>query len=554
MIHFEANLVNELYIMPMGYRREFGICPRTELAHPSKIEAFLDKGCPWDIYEYGDHMFYRSYMTWRERWCIESSELNTTGFYVMTEQPSMFRRVAQIVAIQNRTRQAYELGHWLRDGWHVPFLVSVPIINQNRVGQIVPQSSFFLNNRYPIHAISLDGDDDALTQMLGSEGYTICNGLTLCLALIRQQRINPDVAMSAFKQLTLGEPAPISLSWTNIYLGNTTPHVCDHPNIYGCMGDNPVPACIANLLQLAIPNVPIPQFGNQDIGTITSLQSAMLRFRPSLMQWPTALSLAGFGEAEVGDAFRPDIPSFILGVIHRKKEWRWWDKHGRHYMFHATRAHFTNDTDFVLAWIQPLAQLYATASEHTPRLRYSRIRAMWKALLREPAAKSTIMNALLRKWVIKDTVIKHLYEEGFLVLSNKLNIPYALLKDVFDFFGHDIALHKSLSSVIYTPDSFHEEMHNLFPGMTRCADGGCRVVGTLKHFLKSSTPGSVYHAFYNKYIEKRIAQKLCTIVRAFGMRAKEDNTFGCKYTDANTSLIGFLLLEHLREDKDALVF
>lgn len=554
MYYIESNLFNELHILPLGVRRELGVCPREELVDPRKLEGLLhEREVSWDVFEHMDNVFFRAYLSWRNEWeMIDNCTIRSVGFYLMTEHPMMFQRLRAILERPSHI-QLGALTQWLVEWWQTPFLITSPVLGQLDKGARIPQP-YFVNNRYPVQKVPLQGDDDILTQMLGSEGYTICNGLTFFLAMVRASRIKTTHAQFVLRNMLKQQEhvnliAPVAFQWTNLYLGHTTPHVCDHPWIYASMGKHPAPPIICNLLRNSDDFI-IPQFGGIDVGSVTGIVSARLRYAPSHMHWPHPPPMQN------DDQYRPDIASFILGVIQNKKEWKWWCRFGREFVLFTTGNFFETQLDAMTAWIQALAQFYSCAKEHTQRLCTSRIRSMWFDVMDYLDPDGEVINTLLRKWIIKDIVTSKLKERGFMILSMNYQIPYALLKDVFEFYGPKVQLWTASSSVITGDASFIPSLLEVFPrgNVIESERRSIRIKYSLMHYFKIAAETSVYGVFFRTYLEARVVSRILALRKGFGMNEDEDHSFGKKYDNYNMSLIGFLVMEHLRDNKESLVF
>lgn len=555
MHYIEMNMINQLHVRPFGSRIITGCCPREEIADPEKLYRFVNGiRMSWDIFNYNDQPYYRAYIPWMKKWNFKGDIIvNSVGLYVLTECPSMFRSMKKIIADPNVTH----LSEWLRDWWHVPFIISSPVYGKREANQIIPVP-FFINNRYMSQTIPLHGDDDALTQMLGAEGYTICNGLTLFLAMARLEEIPEHECFEALQELTQVVDmtpemiSPIPVTWTHFYLAHTTPHVSDHPWIYARMGDQPAYNSICNLLSLLEDGF-VLQFGHNDVGSITSLGSSLLPYRPYEMYWPVPpLSL------EDEDTYRPDICSFVLGVVRTRKSWKWWMDHGSKYIIRRTCCFFPKMEDALHAWLSVLSNFYECAKEHTPRLPYSRIRTLWLQVMKTIDPQCVLMPKLLRRIMIKEYVTEELSNRGYLVLHQTIHFSFNLLKDIFELYKDDLQLWKNEVAHVYSGAFASNILIQVFPDGEITVDGGVKIRQNLFHYFKHAHATTVFGDFYRSYIQKRIASRVWGIVNGFGMKENCDPSIPMMhhhdYHQYNMSLIGFLLLEHMREKKENLVF
>lgn len=481
--------------------------------------------------------------------------VTSAGFYVLTECPSMFRTLQGVLDLCNDSDASQHVSRWLSEWWQTPFLISSLVLGQRKAHHVMPRP-YFVNNRHPVQKVPLTSDD-ILTQMLGAEGYTVCNGLTLFLAMVRLQLIPPFIACHAIRRIIQQNNgvrellALVPPSWTNIYLSHTTPHVSDYPYIYARMGDNPAPACVINLL--CVPEATfIPEMGGDGVGAVTSVTSAILRFTPSEMYWPIVPAILDDDD----DEYKPDIASFVIGTVRSRKNWKWWCSIDKHVVLSRMRA-IAGDVNALLEqWLTPLAFLYATAKEHTPRLPYSRIRGMWMDVLKTYDPDGVSIPGVLRKMMVKDIVTEALVQSNMLVLGSSLRMPYALVKDIFDYYKERLGIWKVNSTIVFTNFDSGAVLRTVFPHATLNATGSVRLQQSLFAYFKNAPRRSVYRKFYKRYLESRMLSRLHGIEQGFGMKENLAPTLGVRkhVTEDNMALIGFLLKEHLRKNRDSLVF
>lgn len=551
MNYVECNMINQVHILPLGKRRLLGFCPREEMADPHKLRKFCTwEGLTWDIFAHDESFYYRAWVPWRKTWRMQQDQctIRSTGIYLLTEHTAMFQRMHGLLCTPPNEVLSEDVFDWLLTWWHTPFLITAPILCHCMHDEDA-SISYFVNNRYHPQKIPLDGETDATHQLITGQAYTVCNGFTLFLAMLRTQSLPLAPCEEALRRLLPTNHGPellmdVNMPWAHLYILHTSPHVADHPWIYARMGNNPAPARICNMLRLEDDSF-VPQFGAGNIGSVTSLVSSILPYRPFEMQWPLIPS-----NVQDEDTFAPDIASFILGVVRTRASFRWWCQHARNHIPLRSALFFDRPEHALEAWLAPLLHFYVHAREHQPALKHNRLRRMWLDIIAALDPNGTRTMHQIRNWIVRDTVLHHLANRGYLFLMSMTDMPFAFLKDVFEMHKKNIHLWKDTRAIVYT--AVPAILLSIYPAARLRDDGGVHVIQTLFHLFGQAPTTTAYGAFYRSYIQRRITSRLLGIQKGFGTQEGCDPTFDPR--DGRLPLVGFLTLEYLRDHKEALVF
>jgi hypothetical protein len=557
MIFKETNLINTMYVMPYHERRRHGLCAREEIADPAKLCALVEgpRLC-WDVVGEGAEALHRTWAPWKRAWEVAGGTIRSSGFYVLCDRRTMFARMRRILMAARPSQTELEL--WLTTYWDTPFLITCPVLVQSlRQDQARdPATAYFVNNRFPVQRVPIVSHTDVVSQMIVAQAFTLCNGLTLFLAMCRAGRVPLAVSRAVLANTVTRFDGDITMqlegNWLDLYMMHPCPHVADHPWFYARMGTNPAPPALCNMLRRD--TVLIPQLGGPEHGVVTSLATVLLSTCPWDMHWPSPPSDWDAGE---DDRFEPDITSFVLGVVRTRRNWRRWIRNAesRAELIAYISDYFpTTDAAFT-AWLEPILHFYTTHREHAPALVPSRLRQMWRHVLAELDPSGDLVRNALHRWMVKDIVIHHIqHVQGHNVLSYVLTVPYAFLKDVMEARPRRLLLWDEQPTRVYTSREYAPALLLTFPAARLRDDGSVQLRHHLYHYFTVSPPGSTFQQFRQSYLDPRIVSRVSGIQKGFGMREGEQAALRAAQRCGNPSLVGFLVLEYLREHRDALVF
>jgi hypothetical protein len=556
MQYHELNVFNQTYMMPLSERRDPRFLPREEIADPRKIYRVLYYPCTWDLFQYNESVLYRSWIPWRRSWNSKEHTVQSTGVYVLSEHPSMFSSMRELLkGPMSRAR----LVTWLDEWWSTPWMISSPLFSQ-QLPEGVHATCFVVNNRYPVQRIPILSTVgmDVVSQMIAGQAYTMCNGLTLVLALHRLELFPKTVLRDALTHLLEKHHGdlfqPVSSTWEAIYYSHPTPHVADLPWLYSLMGTRPCHPTISRLFQpdddssFVIGNAFHGAYFSHHTVTLPTLHVVQHPHTELQGEW-----LIPSLDLDEADSFVPDIPGFVLGITRTRANWQWWCQHHPEYL-HGIAEHFASAEDCLESLLRPVLHFYVHAKDFQPRLCFSKLKHLWRHILNILDPEGHMIGPLINRWMIKRVVIAHLRSKGHHVVHWLPSIPYFFLQDVFERCTGSLSLglYEQCSHRVYT--HYHDDIADLPFVIGRGVPGGDRSysrvrVSSMAMFQNITT--GVFHEFYLRYVCPRITSRLLGIEKGFGIR--EHQAASLDRRRPHMHLIGSLVLEWVRENRDALI-
>ena len=583
----EMNLINNALLIPPNEYRYCRYCPREEIAHPLKLKAIIDNSIlQWELHHYDMDTFYISWLPWYRTYKNYNEILHTSLFHILTEKPCMFTLFRNIINNPQYTKQnlknnysmknnfKFELNNWLSKWWNCPFLITIPIIHHSR-------GAFITDNLYPPRRMYLQDlpSQEYLNLQLTHQSYTICNGLTLFLAYHRLGLINASIAYPILKDfIELNRPhifQDVTDTWYNLYYGTAISHIADFPSIYVSFGPNFAHINILNLFEADYDY----QFAQTIIPTSVVYTSPLIAMFPYFNstnwnyfqtqdQWLNIINI----DYDNGDILYPDICGFIHAMLTTKTSWKYWKENYEEILNNLALCYVSTEK-LIEDLIQTCCYYYNYGSPYHNKSLKKKLRVMWNNIILTLDTTQTIVPLIFNRYILKHQMCERLIHIGRAGALWMNELPYNLLKDIFDIYKTRLNIFTSLNYVIISehidvlriiyPDISHtnEPSYNLeFNNNLNMNIIANNVIDTLLnqhrysihrtpvYILRESFPRSVMNVFYNKYVYKKIITKLCTIYKAFGLY-KNTNT-GAIYTNCT---IGYLLLNYFKLNKNCLI-
>ena len=393
--------------------------------------------------------------------------------------------------------------------------------------------------------------------MLAARSYTIGNGMTLFLAMMKVGHIPTHTGKTSirhiFHQFGVDMFQPVAERWTELYYGHPTMHVCDNPYYFAAMGTPCVPYEIFELFSLPNEDDVVMNASHGNYRIISTLKSVILtQFRPEW--WERVMGTAWYEcplHIQTDDEYAPNLASFFLAMVSTKPAWKWWLKHEEEYLasLHELLSRTHAPIRLLENLLQPILHLYEHAKEYTPTLCYSRLRYLWKTLLRrfDPECKYVIQ--LIQRWSLRYTFIHVLKTRGYISQPGwEFEAPVAFLKDVVEIYGDACDLYRRIPLRIYSeydqliactyPDLRHDTaLHSNFH--------------TIK-VLQLAPTHATFHIFYQTFLKPRIESRLFGVYQGFGMLENKNSSVSSWRKVNGLHTVGFLVLDYLREHRDNL--
>lgn len=305
------HLINTVYVRSPSDSGHGQIesCEPHEIAHPDKLAK---------ITEYAHRS---SHDSWRDTqfgkaafipWC-SSFQCGATskGFYVITTSSEMF---------------AYDVKNhdWLDRFAAEYFIITTPILNQDG-------ATYTINNLPNTDIIQL-ADNGRLRACIINEAFTICNGITFFLAMVRLGAISPPLAT---KMLVARFKNPDSIyiqipqSHIKLYMMTRVTHIADYPCIYAVMGavHDWSLACVLMRLWHTRQHDLIPcceyrgtiYFTNIVCSHMQFMKRSDMHFLDVRVYWKYDRSTTDH-----------DVVGFLRGIVSNPCMYMWWKESGKH--------------------------------------------------------------------------------------------------------------------------------------------------------------------------------------------------------------------------------
>lgn len=548
MQYQEINLFNTAFISPFTEKRPVSLYVREDIIDTHKIELACSGTVEWKLVEYHDHVYFMAWIPLTSRFTkVKNGKIQQLGVYVFTDTPSMFE-----TAHQCHTHE------WLSHYWNKLFLMTTPVL------QYVPQSSthtrdmhidFFISNTYPLQKAMILGHSVHTTwiDMLDNRSYTIGNGLTLFLTKVKtgyvQQLVAKHCIQHLFREYGTDLYQAVGDRWMELYYEHPTMHVCDNPYFYCAMGNPCVPYEIFEMFTPHDEDI-IMNHAHGNTRVLSTIRSIMLtNFKPDWWEQFTgeAWYVCPF-DIDTEDEYAPNLASFYLSMVKTKASWNWWMRHHEEYLesLHVLLSKYHSSTRLIETVLQPLLHLYEHAKEYQPILCYSRLRTLWQQLLFKFDPNGEFVIPMIQRWSLRYMFIHSLKVSGYISQPGwEFQPPVAFLKDVVELYSDTCDLYQKYSLRIYS--EYDRMIARMFPDLQH--DTALRSNFHTIKVLQTAPKHSTFHIFYKTFLKARIESRLLGIYHGFGMFENKKSSMTKWQHVSGLHTVGFLVLEHLRENR-----
>lgn len=551
MQYQEINLFNTAFVPPFVQKRPVSLYAREDIIDTEKITLACSSRVEWKLVEYQDHMYFQAWIPLQNRVTrLKHGVVQQLGVYVMTDMPTMFE-----------TARNGHIMDWLGHYWNKMFLMTTPImkyIPSFSLQRMDIHMDYFVPNIFPLrkHLLLDHSIHTTWIEMLDARSYTLGNGLTLFLTLLKAGII-PKVPAKAciqhlFHRYGVDLFQPVGDRWMGLYYGHPIMHVCDNPYFYCAMGDPCVPF---DIFQMFMPHdddvIMNVAHGNHRI--ISTLRSVILtHFRPEW--WRKVLGTAWYEcplDINAEDEYAPNVASFFLSMTRTKGSWQWWLENKEEYLesLNDLLSKYHSPVRLLENLLQPVLHFYENAEEYSPTLCYSRLRSLWKQLLQRFDPNCEHIIQIIQRWSLRITFVHILKTRGYISQPGwEFEPPVAFLKDVVDMYGEKCQLYRNMSLRIYS--EYDRLILRTYPELQY--DTALRSNFNTIKVLQMAPAHTTFSIFYHKILKVRIQSRLLAIYRGFGMLENRTSTVPQWRRMSGLHTIGFLVLEHVREHKDLL--
>jgi len=260
--------------------------PRRAIADPVKLCAAAARK-EWSPCSCSGRKFLYMKLDWKRR----VGDISEGEYYIVCRDDSMFH--------------VTDLTDWLPRYWQSPFLITTSIYECQGVRWGI------VNGKYPHERVRVTAGNE-LKNLIRRKCYTVCNGLTLALAMHKCKIINSQSLFTFLSSMDTNDLyLRVPTEWDRIYYNHHTQQIADFPWYYVCEGPKQADACLMALLT-EDHQEPFTNIIEESTVALTSLQTAMLPSIDTTRPW-TNMYL-GY----------PDIYGYLVAVTCNKKLWKWW--------------------------------------------------------------------------------------------------------------------------------------------------------------------------------------------------------------------------------------
>jgi len=553
MKYKEVFLMNHVYVAHPHRRVPVKLCPRDEVAHPSKLidvvranqrtwrEININAGTLYHMrFEY-DKRFYR--------------DLVSSHFYVLTDSESicMFTDAARVSWDDEQ-----DMFEFLERHGSTMFAITSPVFRL--------ETSLHRNDIYysiPVHVnndpVYLAPDNVVeLRDMINSRCYTVCNGFTLFLAMVRGRGWSGKVAWYALQRWTEVQPDIQQGSvWHNLHVSHPVPMIGDFPAYYATMNP-PLPFRFMCLLDRedALPSSQFVEQINENSAMClysTPITSMFPYFHKSIFHYynprfhvsddTLPLFETPFGTDE-NDEQLVDIEGFFIAMLRSKRAWKWWKQNGALYMRHAYQIN-GNSIGFLMYCFQVLFYLYKRPY-YDISYSHSRVRSIWVLLIELFDVSPQDMKLFLQINIVRSTIYKH-----FNIRRWHPSFPISFLVDVFNIYKSRIDWFDTHTSRVYTTNTYDPRiMGAIFAPYLMLQNEQTNeylLKCSIYQLLKFSRTGL---QFIESILDKRITNKIHCIQELFGLK---NNPPVLDFPEQGAYEVGNVLMDYLRTHRDCFI-
>lgn len=579
MKYQEFFVMNHVYVVHPGKRTPDRLCPRDEVAHPSKLASAVTSVLRhWrSIVVNGHEMFYLRIEYDRQFY----EDVSSSHMYVAVDPRSGASVFSDAASVSRDS--CTDMYNFLKKHHSSQFMATSPVFELKMTNPQAPNIYYSIpvsDTQYPVYIVP--GVVVEVHDLINQRCYTVCNGLTLFLAMVRARAWDTRPALEAIRMWRsemegcISEAADTSGVWQGLYTDHPIPMIADFPEYYATMYP---PAPCSFYRHVAVEDsVPLSQYIDDtdapsddseatnaatDAATAgitcvyaTPITSMFPYFNRSTFRYynrtfgfsdqtPTVFDTPY--ELEEGDHQLLDIEGMFVSILRSRRAWRWWKRFGHVYLRQAWAAE-GKTLGFSVYCYQVLFHLYDTPLYG---IRYSRakVRAIWSMALvlfdTHPADMKVFMNILY---------VKNIIYENFNINRWHPMPPVAFMKDLLGHYRGSIGWFATQKNKIFTTHTYdratlmrvfapyiqvYEEKENVFS--LSCS---------LYQLIKLDTRGS---AFARSVLDRNMAQKLLCINRIFAMNTAADTRPLVDIGEHNAYEVGTLLTEYLKSHRGDLI-
>lgn len=427
MTKWEIPCINNVMITHPFKRVPCDVCPREEIASPSKLLAFSQTNVyDWDPINIFEQQYQRAWIQHRTRYTAISSKIKSHGLYALTQRPDMFMTVLHV-----NDCSVDDILHWLRHYALTPVIITNPLLSYRTKYQEI---LYFVTNTFPQRTVHVAPLTDLTHQMMVHNAYTIANGLTLAIAMHRLGVWSSPAFLEALTfwfQETENPYTDITSDIQDLVVQHLIPHICDHPYFYACMGKHKanihVLRAIHNKYEVYEPFI---QQHDQHTQVITSAALQMLPYTPmDLFDYVTSSAVQE--EYAVGSGgTRVDIGGLMQSMFTQRGVWKRWKLIYRDTLLRYSQRSSSVD-DFIDQCMRRICMIYKRGVHQGGRVKTGRIRAFWQQIMEVLDPKKDRLKRWVHRHIVLQYIRRKMQENGHVNTGWLPNIPVPFLLDLF---------------------------------------------------------------------------------------------------------------------------
>lgn len=512
MQRIESPSINSIMVTHPYKRIPYDICPRDEIAAPSKLIAVAQKkDHEWDEIIVHGHKYQRTWVQMRIPFPSVSLKIRSTGFYCATQDPRMF---ASILDVKDTQSSIFD---WLcRYGKTMALITSPQYSYKTKYQEIF----YYISNTFPQQTHHCGELTDLTQQMIENNAYTLCNGLTLAIAMQRLGFFSAAAFVYAFNDwMSMQESiyTDITPDIQILVVQHMIPHICDHPYFYAVMGRCKADLRVIQALHASYETYePFVQQQDDTCQIITSASLQMLPYTPlHIFDYVTQHAIR---EEEDNDVESTDIKTDLGGLMSalftQSGIWRRWRKNYKETLTFLRNKSSTTE-DFVNHCIRRSFTLYHKGSQ-VGDVYTNRIRKFWLQLIEVIDPSGVYTRKCIQKHIIHRYVHQELQKRSIYTQIWLPKAPVAFMIEMMRIYGSAWKLFDDQTSISILTS--YPEIADIFECTSqRFGDlYSCVVTKPLIEFMGKMKEGSTIHTFYRLMRER--AQQRLRIMRSAFMR------------------------------------
>lgn len=540
--------MNHVYVPHPDRRVPTRLCPRDEIAHPYKIEdSIFAKYKRWRTIKIEDHpLQYKRIEYDREIY----DDVSASYFYVVTDNTSVLKD-AKLV----RADSADDMFRYLRAHQTTLFLVTTPVFVQ-RSERALPDSYYVVPADVLQVPIFIEaGNTVVLRGMLHTRCYTVCNGMTVFLAMVRAGVWNIREARAAMERWRAHysvldvKTGDMSDVWQLLYVTHPIPMIAEFPIYYATMYPSTPESFFQYLEEEEM--TPHAQYmdENHDRCFYASPVTSMFpHFNRQIFEYynrateglPLLLETP-FG-MDPGDEQNTDIEGFLIAMVRSRRAWRWWKKNG---INHLRRA-WDLSSDSHAFFSDCLTALFYLYENPYTGIKYprSRARAIWRSMLLAFDIEVVEVQIYLVIHLVKRLLYRAFDPHRF----NPM-IPLAFIADILDYYRGQINWFEEHRYKLYTTHDIPNVLLIFSPYIRLNNERIHEFVLHCSLYQMLKLDLEYHHAV--RFLDRRVAQKLSYVNHIFGMGMNQQNLVNLSENSAY--IVGSILKQYLRDHRNALI-